>query len=199
MHHMKSILITLLIFISWQFVSAQNTTKVVPKQDAVTKIDNYTVQYLIIFNEKDEILMLKNKAGWHTPAMRSNESQSIKEAMNSLANSLGLTVQSLKLAALYTYKFEGLPDHKQVSFRTHFTARLKTGNLTQPREADKEYHWVPFKEAMEKITFDSLKLETKQILKYPQKIWGGSFLIVWKDNVFMGSKVLEEPYPLSNL
>lgn len=203
MNCMKSILGVLVVLTCWQFVSAQkNVAPTAPKQDAAAKVDNYTVYRLIVFNEKDEILMLKNKAGWHTPALRSNESLSIKEAMNGLANSLGLTIDPPKLAAVYTYKFEGLPGHRQVSFRTHFTARLKGGKLLQPSsssgETDGEYFWMSVKDAMGKITFDSLKLETKQILENPKKIWGGSFLIIWKDDVYIGSKILEEPYPLSN-
>ena len=185
---MKTIL-TPLIFLIIHAISAQ---------EPAIKKDNYTVQYLVIFNEEGEILLQKNEAGWHTIAMRSNENQSIKEAMDSLANSFGLTIHSLKLAALYTYKFEGLPDHKQVSFRTHFTAKLKQGNLIQPPTPDKTYHWVSVKDAMEKLTFESLKSETIQILKYPSQVWGGSFLIIWKDGEFIGSKVLEAPYPLSD-
>jgi hypothetical protein len=137
-------------------------TLVAVAQETVKKKDNYTVQYLSIFNENDEILLQKNQSGWHTIAMRSTEEQSIKEAMDSLANSIGLTVHSLKLGALYTYKFEGLPDHREVSFRTHFTAKLKNGSLIQPASADKTYHWISVKDAIDKITFESLKLETSQ-------------------------------------
>jgi hypothetical protein len=160
------------------------------------KPDNYTVQYLIVKNDNNEILMMKNQAGWHTLAMRSTANQSIKEALDSLAGTIGISIESPKLAGLYTYKFEGLPDHKQVSFRTHFTARYKGGEVVQPQDANREYHWVAIPDAMSRITFESLKLETSQILKHPQQVWGGSFLITWKGDKFIGSKVVEEPYPL---
>ena len=195
---MKSIFTVLLLLMCGQIVSAQDTVKVIPKQEPIKKTDNYTVQYLIILNEKGEVLLQRNKAGWHTLGIRSNENQSVKEALDSLARSIGLIIHTVKLAGLYTYKFEGLPDHKEVSFRTHFTARLKSGKLIQPNDVDREYRWTSTKEAMEKITFESLKLETSQILKSPKTIWGGSFLIIWKDDKFMGSRVLEEPYSLSN-
>lgn len=191
------IVLILVLAFAIQFTFAQDSRKVIQRQEA-KKTDNYTVQYLIVFNERKEILLQKNNAGWHTLAMRSTESQSIKEAMDSLAKSAGLTIHSLKLAGLYTYKFEGLPDHRQVSFRTHYTAELNSGNLIKSAGSDREYHWVPVKEAMDKLTFESLKLETSQILKYPEKIWGGTFLIIWKDDKFVGSRVLEEPYPLSD-
>lgn len=194
---MKGTLATILFLLAVQLVFAQDTLKTTPKE-VIKKVDNYTVQYLIIQNDKGEVLLQKNNAGWHTLAMRSNESQSIKEAMDSLANSIGLTIASLKLAGLYTYKFEGLPDHKEASFRTHFTAKLKSGKLIQTPNSGRELHWVTLKEAIEKITFESSKLETSQILNKPKTVWGGTFLIIWKDDKFIGSKVLEQPYPLFN-
>lgn len=193
---MKSIFAALLLLMCGQTVSGQDTVKVIPKQEPIKKTDNYTVLYLIILNENGEVLLQKNRAGWHTLGIRSNENQSVREALDSLANSIGLTIQSVKLAGLYTYKFEGLPDHKEVSFRTHFTAKFKSGKLIQPNDVDREYRWTSIKEAMEKITFESLRLETSQILKNPETIWGGSFLIIWKDDKFIGSRVLEEPYSL---
>lgn len=165
----------LLLCVHLHTALAQDTVTVIPKLESIKKVDNYTIQYLIVLNEKGEMLLQKNKSGWHTLALRSNENQSIKEALDSLANSIGLTIHSLKLAALYTYKFEGLPDHKAVSFRTHYTAKLKTGKLIQSFPSDRELHWVPVKEALEKITFESLKLETSQILKRPETIDGRFF------------------------
>jgi hypothetical protein len=163
----------------------------------VEKNDNYTVQYLILLNDKAELLMQKNSAGWHTLAKRSTENQSVKESLDSMAASLGLVIGSIKLGGMYTYKFDGLPDHRQMSYRTHYTAMLTSGKLIQPRDTSIQYYWVPAAEAIRKITFESLRLETDQILRYPNKIWGGSFLITWKDSTFVGSKVLETPYPLN--
>lgn len=183
---------------STSITEAQEKTKTPGEVKEAKEVDNYTIQYLIIWNSRGEILLQKNKAGWHTLAMRSNKSQSIKEAMDSLANSIGLKIELLRLAGLYVYKFDGLPDHKEASFRTHFTARLASGELVQPDDPEREYRWVPVKEAIEKITFESLKLETTQILKEPDKIWGGTFLILWKDGKFLGSRVLEKPYQLSD-
>jgi hypothetical protein len=195
---MKNLIIILFFFIGLvEITNGQVKTKT-KEQKPANEVDSYTVQYLIIFNDKGEVLLQKNKAGWHTFAIRSNKSQSVKEAMDSLANSVGLTINSLRLAGLYVYKFEGLPDHKEASFRTHFTARLGGGELMQPIDPDREYRWVPLEEAVEKITFESLKLETSQILNEPKKVWGGTFLILWKDGQFLGSKVLEKPYPLSD-
>jgi hypothetical protein len=185
------------MLLSVQITLAQDTIHQIKKQEPIKKIDNYTVQYLVILNNKSEMLLQKNEAGWHTPVIRSNKNQSITEAMDSLAGSVGLRIHSLKLSGLYTYKFEGLPDHPESSFRMHFTARLKDGQLIQPTDPGRSYQWVPVKEAIQKLTFESLKLETSQILTYPEKVWGGTFLITWKDDQFIGSKVIEKLYPLN--
>ncbi len=189
----------LIILADVDTVEAQIKSNIPKTQEEPKKRnDNYTVQYLIVCNAKNEVLLQKNNAGWHTFAIRSNESQSVHEAMDSLANTLGLRIASLNLVGLYVYKFEGLPDHKEASFRMHFRAELAGGRLVQPTETDREYRWFTINEAIEKITFESLKLETSQILNNPQKIWGGTFLIRWKDGKFLGSRVLEEPYSLTN-
>jgi hypothetical protein len=177
--------------------AAEGAVTAVPATAGVGKVDDYTVHRLIVLNDKGQVLLLKNEAGWHTPASRANEGQSIREALASLAGSLGLAVEPPTLAGFYTYKFEGLPDHRQVSFRTHFITRATAGTLIQPGEAGASHHWVAVEKAVPLLSFDSLRLETDTILKNPGQVWGGSFLIVWKDDVYQDSRVLEAPYALS--
>jgi hypothetical protein len=198
MSYPKTIFQLIMVLAGVQFALAQDTTKISATQEEIKKVDNYTVQYLIISNNKNEVLLQKNNAGWHTLAIRSNENQSIREAMDSLAHTVGIKISDLRLAGLYAYKFEGLPDHQAVSFRTHYTSRAIGGELMQPKDPQREYKWVPINEAMKKITFESLRLETSQILKNPKKVWGGTFLIMWQGDKFLGSRVLEPPYVLSD-
>lgn len=170
---------------------------------AAKPVDNYTVQYLLIFNKKNELLMMKNDLGWHTLAVRSNKPQSIKETMDSLAGSLGIKINQLKIAGVYTHKFEGLPDHPEVSLRTHYTARLIENESSESLKngiksglPGIEYKWVPKQEALSKLHFDFLRLQTEPILKKPEKVWGGTFLIVWEDGILKSTRVVEPIYPL---
>lgn len=179
-----------------QTMSAQTPTKIAPKVENTEAIDNYTIQRLIVFNDKKEILMEKNSFGWMTPALRSNQDETVKEGLNNLVSKMGISIDSIRLAGLFTYKFQGLADHPaHVSFRTHYTARYKGGALVQPK--DKEYKWLPVNEAVEKIGMEALKTETAQIIKFPKIVWGGSFLLVFKDGKMESSKMLEELYPLT--
>ncbi len=167
------------------------------KDEPQKKTDNYTIQWLLIFNEKNEVLMLKDKFGWKTPVLRSNENQSVNEGLEGLATAIGISIDKIRLAGLFTYKYSGLPDHKVVSFRSHYSAKLKSGKVIQPKDGNSEYIWIPTKEAANKIEMESLKMEIAQIISYPKTIWGGSFLLIFKDEKFQSIEILEKFYPLS--
>ena len=193
---MKLILTALLFFACGQSLSAQDTSKIVPKKQVIKRADNYTIQRLIVFNDKKEILMEKYWGGWQTPALRSNQNQSLREGLDSMATAMGISTEPVKLAGIITYKYEGLPDHKEVSYRTHYTAKYKSGNPIKTK--DKEYHWLPIKEALEKISMEALKIETTQIVNNPKVVWGGSFLLTYKDDKLQTLKLVEEFYPLTD-
>lgn len=164
--------------------------------------DNYTVQYLIVFNQKNEILLMKNKLGWHTPAMRSNTPQSIKESLESMADNIGIKIRDIRLSGVYVHKFEGLTNHPEVSIRSHYTAQVidEKENSAKPRSsaAGMEYHWVDKEKVLSLLHFDFLRQQTHPILDSPAKVWGGTFSIIWKDDVFQGSKILEPIHVLSD-
>lgn len=188
----KFILGALFVLTCGQIAFAQAATAVAKNE----KTDNYTIQRLIVFNDKKEILMEKNANGWMTPALRSNEDESLIEGLNNLAAEIGISIDSIRLAGVFTYKFQGLADHPAaVSFRTHYAARYKGGALASPK--DKEYQWLPVREALEKIGMATLRAETAQIVKFPKTVWGGSFLLVFKNGKLDSSKTLEEIYPLT--
>jgi hypothetical protein len=50
------------------------------------------------------ILVMKDKYGWKTPVLRSNENLSLKEGIDSLVKPIGISIHKLSLAALTTYK-----------------------------------------------------------------------------------------------
>jgi hypothetical protein len=193
---MKTILNLLFLLLFGQIVYSQEIPKVEPKQESIKKADNYTIQRLIIFKEK-EILLEKGRNGWMTPSIRSNENQSLKEGLDSLAKVIGLNVKLLKLSAVYTYKFKNLPDHKEVSYRTHYSAKYISGELIQPKQPEREYKWFPVNQVAENISNEALKAETSQIIKFPKEIWGGSFLYLYKDGKLESIKMVEDFYSLS--
>ncbi len=196
---MKIIFIIIVAFNCTQFVLAQDTTSTITKQETVKKADNYTIQRLLIFNNKKEILLEKGINCWMTPALRSNENQSLKEGLDSLAKAIGISIKIGRLAGVYTYKFKGLPDNKEVSYRTHYTAKYVSGELIQPQQPDRAYKWFPIKTATDNISTEALRAETNQIIKFTKTVWGGSFLYSYKDDIFESIKMTEDFYSLSDM
>ena len=88
------------------------------------------------------------------------------------------------------------PEHAAISFRTHYTAKYKSGQVVQPADGSKEYKWVPVADVPKLISMDSLRTETLQILEHPKVLWGGSFLVTFEDGKVTSTEALEAPYPL---
>jgi hypothetical protein len=162
------------------------------------KLDNFTLQRLLILNDAGEILMEQGdvKAGqdeptWYPPSLYSNTRQSITEAMDSLALSHGIKISQPELRAYTTYKFSY---HKQVSFRSFYVANYEGGTIINPNE-ESIMKWVPIEKAIPHIPVASIQLITKQVLEFPESVWGGSFLIS-ENGEDHDTLVLEEFYPL---
>jgi hypothetical protein len=192
---MKKRFILALILGNFQMLLAQDTAKIA-KPMSFKKVDNYTIQRLIILKNKKEILMEKGRGGWMTPALRSNLDQSLMEGLDSLAALIGISIGKSTLSGVYTYKFKDLPDHKEVSYRTHYTAAYKNGTLIQPTDTARIYKWVPIEDALKLIENAALKAETTQIIRHPKTLWGGSFLYQYKNGTLDSIKVVEPFYPL---
>lgn len=155
------------------------------------KLDNFTLQRLIVQNDAGEILMEQYEQGWSPPSMYSNTRQSTKESMDSLALSRGIKISKSELRAYPTYKFAY---HGQVSFRSYFVAKYEEGNLIPPKDA-LAMKWMPVAEALSKIPVEAIRLITKQVLEFPEQVWGGSFLIS-ENGELHETLILEEFYPL---
>ena len=167
-----------------------------PKQET-KKDDNYTIQRLMLYNKAGNILMEKNAYGWMTPALRSNENLSLQEGLNELAKKMGFEMAPISLCGIFTYKFEGLNDHVgHVSYRTHYKAKVKSGAVLQPTDKSIHYEWLTEKQAQDSIGHPALKAEFSQMIKHPDKIWGGSFLCIFKNDKLENIKQTEAFYSL---
>lgn len=179
-----------LIYIIFVFLSLNTSA-------AEENIDSYTIQRLIITNEKGEILLEKNAFGWMTPALRHNSKVTIKDGLNNLAAEFGLIVSSPKIAGIFT----SLSGYKPVShFRQHYRSNYKEGILKVP-ENRLNAQWFPISKAIEKMSLPETKAPlsirdmTQQILYHPEVIWGGTFLINKENGKFI-YEVVEHFYPL---
>lgn len=159
--------------------------------------DSYTIQRLIIYNQQGEVLLEKNDFGWMTPALRHNSKTTIKDGLMNLASEYGVKVTSPKIVGIFMF----MADYKPISqFRQHFSCTIVDGKLEVP-ENKKDAQWFSISKAIEMMSLPETKAPlvirdmTKQLLYYPEIIWGGTFLLSKKDEKITYTTT-EEFYPL---
>lgn len=160
--------------------------------------DSYTIQRLIIYNQKGEILLEKHQNGWMTPALRHQSKESINQGLSNLAAEFGLKVSPPKLAGIFLFIAEYKP---QSSFRQHYFAHVVEGEIKLP-EDKLDVQWFSPHKAVEMMSMPDAKLipavrdMTQHLLEFPEIVWGGSFSL-WKENGKTQYKVIENFYPLT--
>ncbi|WP_273566882.1 nuclear transport factor 2 family protein [Maribacter halichondriae] len=162
------------------------------------KLDNFTLQRLLVLNDAGDVLMEQGDVSteqaeptWYPLSLYSTTRQSITEAMDSLALSHGIKISKPELRAYTTYKFSY---HNQVSFRSYYVAKYVAGSLNPPKDGI-TLKWLPVEEAVPHIPVEAIRLITKQVLEFPENVWGGSFLIS-ENGEQHDTLVLEDFYPL---
>lgn len=154
---------------------------------------NQTIIRLTII-KGDKILMRQTEFGWMTPAVYFKKKQNVHQILDSISNVYGIKIGIPKLNGLFTYLYEFKPT---ADFRQLYTAKYKSGKLKSTVGKEK-IHWISIEEALIKLasTVKSLEQMTSQIIKHPETLWGGSF-ILFRANGKLKSKIEEEFYPLN--
>jgi len=155
---------------------------------------NTTVIRLIILNDNGEVLIKRSTLGWSTIDAFYEKKHTINKVIDSLSNRYGLSITKPNLKGVFTYELDFV---NSLSVRQLYVAKSTTNDL--PTNKNVEFRWVPKDEAIEKLkgTIPSLSEMTKQVLDYPQVVWGGAFLIN-RENEKVTSKQIEDFYPISD-
>ncbi len=163
--------------------------------------DSYTIQRLIIYNPKGEILLLQHPNGWMTPALRHNTETTTNQGLRELASEYGLKISVPQLQGIFMYLHS---DHKKPSFRQHYSAKWLGGEFIIP-ENEPIARWFPPQEAIEKMLLPESKIVdavghmTEHILNYPNTIWGGSYMLIKKEGEKTQSRMIESFYPIGRV
>ena len=159
--------------------------------------DSYTIQRLLIYNQNGEVLLEKNDFGWMTPALRHNSKATINDGLLNLASEFGLNVSNPKIAGIFMF----MTDYRPISqFRQHYSSNIVDGQLKIP-DNKKDAQWFSISNAIEIMSLPDTKAPlvirdmTKQLLYYPEIVWGGTFLLSREDGVIT-YKTIENYYPL---
>lgn len=151
---------------------------------------NKIVIRLTILNDNGDLLMKKSDYGWMTIATFHTERQNINQVIDSLSKAYGITISKPNLAGVFTYQYKF---KKSSDTRLIYRANFIKGDIKSAK-GNHNLTWLPQKEAIQKLktTVSSLGEMTEQVLKFPETIWGGSFLLDRDKNWKLSSKVVEE-------
>ncbi len=149
---------------------------------------------LLILNERSEIMLvkIKNSERWVTPGWYQDNKTDIQTGLNVLAASYGIAITPPILRGVFTLSG---PQEHAMSTRLVYVTHLKSGTLTLP-EMIQEVRWVTSQEAESVLTFPHISNQIRQIVQYPNTLWGGAQAMVHKDGVY-GVKTLIDFYPLN--
>ncbi len=153
--------------------------------------ENFIVNRVLIVNEQDEILMVMEQDVWAAPSFLYNKRQFLKESIDSLANAYGVKIASPKLHGQFSFKYDYEP---YATIRNYYVARYLSGNIRIP-EPMEEAKWVPSEQAIAMNTVTAIKQITRQIITYPNVVWGASFLVSHEGDTHP-TKMVEDFYPL---
>jgi len=152
---------------------------------------NFAVHRLIILNDNNEMLLVKEQQVWATPSYVYKERQFLKESLDSLAHAYGLKISNLKLHGQFSYKYDY---HPYSTLRHYYVAQYVSGQIKTPVGMD-QVKWMPVPQAIEMNTVNSIREITQQIIQFPDTIWGGSFLVSHVGDEHP-TKMVEAFYPL---
>ena len=160
---------------------------------AQEKKDFTVFHRLLVFNENQELMVvkIKNTDFWVTPGLYQNQSQWVKEGLDSLAATYGISITPIVLKGLFMLKSA---KDQSLSLRNVFTTNKMGESVKKPDNID-EIRWLSVVEATKLISFPHINRMIVQITEHPEGVWGGS-LLRYKEGPFFRTKVLEDFYRL---
>lgn len=135
------------------------------------KIDNYSFIKLYLTNEKSQVLLVKYDGQWEIAGDRYNETVSIREFVNGIANDMGVIIGNVQLCGLFTQKWQG---KSPLTLMQYYKANFIRGDLKVPADCT-DIKWFSFDEAIKIIPYSIMTSMMQQIKKYPSKVIGAAF------------------------
>jgi len=150
---------------------------------------------LLIYNADDQLMVVKieNADFWVTPGLYQNKHQTIRQGLDSITSSYGLTIDSLALKGHFILKRQ-INKEQSTSLRNVYVAKVKEVQHKTPQGIEK-IEWLTHKEAIERITFPHIVAMFQQVHQYPDHIWGGSLLQYREDDQWQ-SRIIEPFYKI---
>ncbi len=150
---------------------------------------------LLIYNQKQELLIAKFKDTdiWVTPGFYQDSLQFIKEGLQDVASTYGITVSTPELQGMFSMRSE-TSTKTVLSVRNIYSCNYVNGQLKVPSFLG-EVKWIPMETALQTLTYPHINLFIKQTFDYPNTVWGGS-IVRYQASGKWKTKVMEAFYPL---
>jgi hypothetical protein len=150
---------------------------------------------LLILNEQNEIMLvkIKNSERWVTPGWYQDNKTTIQTGLNEVAASYGISITPPVLRGVFTVSG---PQEQAMSTRLIYVTQFKSGTVILP-ETIQEVRWLKPQQAESVLTFPHISSQIKQIMQYPNTLWGGAQAMVLEGGVY-GVKTIVDFYPLSS-
>ena len=154
---------------------------------------------LVIYNSDKEIMLVKIKDTdvWVTPGFYQDSIQFINEGLHDIASTYGIKISNPELKGTFSMRREN-GGNKEMLIRNIYSCNYLSGKVHFPENQSfkiGEIKWLPMKEALSLIPFESVRMFMKQTDDYPNFVWGGSINAIRVDNKWE-YQIMEEFYPL---
>ena len=133
--------------------------------------DNYSFFKILVTNDKNEILLVKWENEWEVMGERYNKGISVLNYVDTLAQSMGIKVKNVKLAALFTQR----PiTRSNLTLFHYYTAKYVNGTIHPPADCT-DIKWFSYEEALKVIPYEIMKSVVVNIQKNKGKVIGANF------------------------
>jgi hypothetical protein len=179
---MKKILVVLLI----AFVSVSTKAQ----ESKVT-----TFHRMLILNKENKLLVIKfnNKELWVTPGLYQNSKQTIKQGIDSIAATYGITIYDMQLRGVYGLKNTS---QKYYSTRNMFIMKTDSKVVKLPKIIG-EIKWLSLNEANKLISFPHINSFIKDVFMHPKNVRSGVIERFNNNKDKQASRVLENFYNIN--
>ncbi len=156
---------------------------------------------LIVYNASNEIMLvkIKNTETWVTPGFYQDSIQFIKEGLQEMALTYGMKISNPELKGTFSMRRE-IGEKREMLIRNIYHCKYLKGKIDFPENQSfeiGEIKWLPIKDALSIISFESMRMFIKQTDDFSNQVSGGSISVIREDNNWK-YEIKEGFYPLFN-
>lgn len=147
---------------------------------------------LCVYNEKDEILLVKWEGEWEVVGNRFNQDMSISEFLEFMSLTMGIETDNWELRAIFT---NHLPS-PHPTIMHYYSARYVSGEITPPEDCT-NIGWFRKDEAMEVIPYPIMKEILNAIHENPKTLITAKGRVYLDKNGVRQEEMIEKPHALN--